>query len=189
MKKYPHRQYKLVEFDPIWKGKFLKVSDKVKSILGENLLEVNHIGSTSIEGMTGKPQVDILVVVKNLDLVEKHNNDFTKEGFTVHGKGYVADDDYYITEDSPDGVRLTSIHILQDGNPKIRERKIFRDYLENNKEDRDLYVSTKKKLYEQHSDDYRKYVAGKKDVIGEIMARALVWAKSSHDSTGKKMSR
>lgn len=173
---YHHRKFTLAAYDPKWKEKFTEVSEKLKSILGENFVEAIHIGSTSIEGMIGKPQVDIMVVVKNLDAVQKHDNDFEMNTFIVHGLGYAANDDYYITEDSADGSRLSSVHILQEGNPKIVERKIFRDYLESNMQDRELYIATKKKIYAQYKDDYPQYVAHKKEVIGEILARALLWS-------------
>ena len=177
--KYKHREYKLTKYDPKWKERFLEISRKIKSILGENVVEIDHIGSTSIKGMVGKSQIDVLVVVKDLAMVDDFNNDFTKNGFTVLGRGYVADDDYYVTEDSLRGVRLSSVHILQEGNQKINERKIFRDYLEINEADRELYIATKKKLYSQYSDNYPKYVAEKKDVIIEIAARAKEWAQLS----------
>lgn len=171
-----HRPYELQEYDSMWRQRFLDAADKLKPIFGDNLVEIDHIGSTSIVGMVAKPQVDVLVVVKNLDVVKNMHDAFIEVGFTPRGRGYVAEDDEYMTEDSPEGKRLTGIHTLQEGNPKIAEYKIFRDYLQSNKEDRDLYIATKRDLYSLHRDNYTEYDSGKKEVITAIKARAKDWA-------------
>lgn len=171
-----HRPYELQEYDPAWKQRFLDAAEKLKPIFGDNLVEIEHIGSTSIIGMVAKPQVDVLAVVKNLDTVKDRYDAFIKAGFIPKGRGYVAEDDEYMTEDSADGKRLVSAHTLQEGNPKIPEYKIFRDYLQNNEEDRNLYIATKRKLYSEHHDNYADYDSGKKEVIAGIKARAKDWA-------------
>lgn len=173
----PHRPFELKEYDPDWKRRFSVAAEKLKPILGDNLIEIEHIGSTSIEGMIAKPQVDILAVVKNLDAVKDCYGAFVKAGYVPRGRGYVNKNDEYFTEDSLDGKRLTSIHTLQEGNPKIQEYKDFRDYLRVNEEDRKLYVSIKRASYSSHHDDYAKYYNGKKNVIGSIQERASEWAK------------
>ena len=171
-----HRPFTLQEYDPLWKERFVAIARRVTPLLGDNLMEVEHIGSTSIEGMFAKPQIDVLVVVKNVDDVADVRNAFEKAGFSSRGRGYVSADDEYFTEDARDGSRLASIHILQEGNPNIRDYKIFRDYLIQNEGDRNLYIRAKESLYSSHSDNYAHYDRGKKDVIEAIRNRAREWA-------------
>jgi GrpB-like predicted nucleotidyltransferase (UPF0157 family) len=172
----PHRPFELQEYDPEWKKHFLDSAAKLKPLFGDNLMRIEHMGSTSIEGMMAKPQVDILVVVKNLDEVKGHYEQFTKAGFTPRGRGYVTADDEYFTEDAADGRRLTSVHTLQFGNPKIQDYLTFRDYLRGNSGDRNLYIETKRKLYSLHHDDYAAYDNGKKEVIAAITDHARGWS-------------
>jgi GrpB-like predicted nucleotidyltransferase (UPF0157 family) len=172
----PHRSYELQEYNPEWKERFVKTKEKLQPIFRDNLTEIDHIGSTSIEGMVAKPQVDILVVVKNLDKIKELYHDLEKVGFTIKGRGYVNPDDEYIHEDGPDGKRLVSVHIFQEGNPRINDYKIFRDYLKTNKEDRELYISTKRKLFDLYKDNYAEYDGQKRNVVNEIKTRAKEWA-------------
>lgn len=172
-----HRPFTLQEHNPEWKDRFLGVAERIRPILGSNLVDVEHVGSTSIMGMVAKPQIDVLVVVKDLSLVEQLRGSFEEADFTVHGRGYVTDDDFYVSEDSLGGMRMTSIHILQEGNPKIKEYIVFRDYLTENVEDKELYIKTKRDLYSQHSENYASYDSGKGDVIQDIKQRAKEWAK------------
>ncbi len=173
-----HRPYILEKYNPDWKQRFESVAEKLYPIFAENLVEIEHIGSTSIRGMLAKPQVDVLVVVKNLDAIKNLCNTFTQNGFTIYGRGYVAEDDYYISLDDSNGVRLVSVHVLEEGNPKIEEYKIFREYLNQNDEDRNLYIQTKRDLYSLHKENYADYDSGKKNVITAIKSRAKKWAEN-----------
>jgi GrpB-like predicted nucleotidyltransferase (UPF0157 family) len=174
-----HRSYELQEYNSEWKRRFLEAQKILEPIFGGNLVELDHVGSTSIEGMVAKSQVDILAVVKDLDLVKDGYRDFARVGFVSRGRGYVAADDEYLTKDSPEGRRLVSVHTLQKGNPKIAEYKMFRDYLKVNKKDRQFYIKTKRELYSKHHDNYAGYDSGKKEAIDAIKARAREWIRKN----------
>jgi GrpB-like predicted nucleotidyltransferase (UPF0157 family) len=177
----PHRPYTLKEYDPAWKETFNEVSNRVKDTLGGIALKVEHIGSTSIEGMVAKPQIDILVIVKDLELMKTKHQEMVDAGFTHHGRGYVNEDDDYFSLNTDEGKRIASIHILQEGNPKIDQYLLFRDYLRAHPEERDLYIGVKRDLYSKHSDNYADYDGGKKDIILEIRERATNWFNTLKD--------
>ena len=175
-----HRPFELVDYDPKWKEWFQMYSEMIRPILGDNLIEIHHMGSTAIEGMVAKPQIDILAVVKNLDSIPQLYKTFEEKGFICRGKEYVKNDgvgigDEYVTLDSPEGKRLTSIHIFQEGNPKIDEQLIFQRYLSSHPDDKVLYIKTKKELYKKYSNNYHEYDSGKGPVLKEIKTRARHW--------------
>lgn len=173
------RPYELQDYNPEWKKWFKERSDKIKPLFGDNLLSIEHIGSTSIEGMFAKPNIDILTVVKNLDEVKHHLPLFVAAGYTPQGRGYVSENDEYITEDTAEGKRITSIHTLEVGNPRIREYREFREYLKNNKKDRDLYIELKKELYSKYAKDYAEYDSRKTAANDHLMQRAHMWAEKN----------
>ena len=172
-----NRPYELQEYNPEWKQWFKERSEKIKPLFGDTLLSIEHIGSTSIEGMLAKPNIDILVVVKSLDDVTKGLQSFADAGYTPQGRDYVGGGDEYITEDTFDGKRITSIHVLETGNPKIAAYREFREYLKNNEEDKNLYIETKRTLYAEHKENYGGYDSGKTETIEAIKNRAHGWAK------------
>lgn len=173
----PHRPYKLEPYNPIWVQEFEKRAEILKSIFGSELLSVDHMGSTSIPDMFAKPQIDILVVVKNLEKVKDFYSAMEKAGFKPMGTEYVGIGDEYFTENSSDGTRLSGVHVFEKGHFEINETLNFRNYLRANKSDRDLYSSTKKSLYERNPENIGAYGSGKGDVIQEIKARATQWAR------------
>jgi GrpB-like predicted nucleotidyltransferase (UPF0157 family) len=172
-----HRPYELEAYNPEWKQWFETRCDKIAPLIGENLISIEHIGSTSIPGMLAKPNIDILVVVTNLDHVTERLQLFIDAGFTPQGREYVVGGEEYITEDTKDGKRITSIHVVELGNPKIVAYREFREYLTVHEEDRNLYIELKKKLYADHSENYRGYDLGKTETIEAIKKRAHAWAE------------
>ncbi len=171
-----HRAYTLETYNPKWAEGFEKRAEKLKTIFGDEAIDIQHVGSTSIPGIVAKPQIDILVVVKELSHVQSFSSALESAGFAYMGANYIPTEEYFV-EDTPDGKRLASIHILEQGNPKINSYINFRDYLRVNEEDRALYVATKTALYQQHGDSYANYDAGKKEVLEAIKSRANQWAQ------------
>jgi len=180
--KRKHRPFELQEYNPDWKNQFIKYSELIKPTIGENLISIEHMGSTSIEGMFTKPQIDILVVVKNLDKIKKIYDELTLRGFIPRGREYVGIDDEYVTLDSLSGKRLASIHIFQEGNPAISEDRLFRDYLSTHDSDKELYIQTEKNLYSKYKDNYEGYDIGKGEVLKLIKSRAKEWDKLRRNS-------
>jgi len=95
------RPYELQEYNPEWKQMFNDSKDKITPLFGDNLISIEHIGSTSMEGMFAKPSIDILVAVKDLDKVTENLQLFVEAGYNPRGRDYVGEkgDDEYITED------------------------------------------------------------------------------------------
>lgn len=61
----------VAEYNPLWAEMFEAEAMKIRSILGENCIEIHHIGSTSIVGFAEKPIIDIMLVVYSLEDVDK----------------------------------------------------------------------------------------------------------------------
>ena len=53
----------LVDYDPAWPQLFAREADRVRAALGDGVLALEHVGSTSIPGLAAKPRIDMLLVV------------------------------------------------------------------------------------------------------------------------------
>ena len=158
----PHRPFKLSPYDPSWPKLFEAKKKLILEVMGDTVLNVYHIGSTSIPNMIAKTQIDIMVEVKDLDDVRDKTvvDKMAKNGFTSRGD-YIKVGEEYFTEDNEEGKRITSVHTLPQGHPKIDSILAFRNHILNNKEDRELYINTKKELYAKYANNYHKYDSGK----------------------------
>ena len=61
----PRRMVEVVEYDPTWPERFARERSSLVRALPEALM-IEHIGSTSVTGLSAKPTIDILVVVRHM---------------------------------------------------------------------------------------------------------------------------
>jgi len=52
-------------YDPEWPRQFAEEDCRVREVLGDRALRVEHVGSTSVPGLAAKPILDMLLVVAN----------------------------------------------------------------------------------------------------------------------------
>src|SRR5215510_2958639 len=55
----------IAEYDPAWVQRFDREAARIRAILGDRVLQLEHVGSTSVPGLAAKPKIDILLVVAN----------------------------------------------------------------------------------------------------------------------------
>ncbi|WP_160680366.1 GrpB family protein [Clostridium sp. C8-1-8] len=61
---------KVVPYSFSWNGAYNNEENLLKYLLGEKAIDIQHIGSASIEGLDSKPIIDIALDVKSLDDVD-----------------------------------------------------------------------------------------------------------------------
>ena len=59
----------VVPYDPAWPQAFAIASREVAGAMGQTLMEIHHIGSTSIPQICAKPIIDMLAVVESYEAV------------------------------------------------------------------------------------------------------------------------
>ncbi len=55
----------LLLYDEMWEEEFLSVKERIHKIWNSNVLDVQHIGSTSIRGIYAKPILDVAIALKS----------------------------------------------------------------------------------------------------------------------------
>jgi GrpB-like predicted nucleotidyltransferase (UPF0157 family) len=171
------RPYRVEEYDTEWKALFQEQAAKIKAVLGDNVLAIDHVGSTSIPGMVAKPNIDIMVTVPDITKITAYREKMENIGFIAHGD-YSNISEEYFTEDLPSGERVTSVHVFQVGNPEIKRHLDFRNYLRANDVARESYIKLKRELYANHANHYRAYDNGKHALIERLNQEAHEWANT-----------
>lgn len=75
----------VTEYNTAWPALFETEAGKIQTILGENLVVVHHIGSTSVKGMKAKPTIDIMPVVHEIGTADPHKREFEAIGYEYLG--------------------------------------------------------------------------------------------------------
>jgi GrpB-like predicted nucleotidyltransferase (UPF0157 family) len=159
----------LREYDPTWPDKFLKERSILTDIIGEHVLSIEHIGSTSVEGMLAKPEIDILVGIARIDDAKPLISILAEAGYPYYRRfeEFVPERRYF--RKSKGIVPLVHIHMVESTSDFYNEHILFRDALRTDPELRKRYIALKKSLLEESGGDRLKY--NKVDFIREEIDR------------------
>ena len=64
-----------------WTTKFETESQKIRDVLGAEILDIQHIGSTSVPKLSAKPIIDIGVLVNFIDDIQSFVSKFSTLGY------------------------------------------------------------------------------------------------------------
>ena len=138
------RKIKVLPYDPKWKDFFDCEAATITNALGDNCVAIHHIGSTSIPGLSAKPKIDIIAVVKALDSIlealEKTEFKYTGEWNIPFKYGFSKREGMHV-----------NLHVFEEGHPSIELNLMFRDYLRTHDEARDAYAAIKDELLSKES--------------------------------------
>ncbi|MBB4293395.1 GrpB-like predicted nucleotidyltransferase (UPF0157 family) [Rhizobium leguminosarum] len=79
------RAVKVVDYDPSWPVLFAEIRAEISTLLGDLLLSIDHIGSTSVPGLAAKPKVDLDVVTISDEVLPTAIDAVRATDFVFHG--------------------------------------------------------------------------------------------------------
>jgi site-specific DNA recombinase len=165
---------RVVPYDPFWEVEYENESQKIKNILKDILVEVYHIGSTAVKGLAAKSIIDIMPVVTNISLVDKHNKEFVAIGYECMGEFGIEGRRYF--RKGGDN-RTHQIHIFEQSNHKDINRHIaVRDFLRTHPDIALEYGELKMERAYRFSEDIEGYCTGKPKI------RVAAYCRVSTDS-------
>ena len=157
---------KIVPYDASWPSRYRDEAARLRAVFDCALLEIHHIGSTAVPGLSAKPEIDILVVVSNT-----YSADSWAETLTTlrYRRGRDLSLGHLFYKRDIEGVRTHKIHVCLAGYPKIKEMLNFRDYLRMHDETRDDYQALKIELERRNTAGIGEYLAGKEPFIRAVL--------------------
>lgn len=70
----------IVDYDASWPSAFAEAAEQLREV-GEGRWQVEHIGSTSVPGLSAKPIIDLAVRVESFDELEDRRQDLVVRGW------------------------------------------------------------------------------------------------------------
>ncbi|WP_035892672.1 GNAT family N-acetyltransferase [Legionella oakridgensis] len=167
--KQKQRLIEVVPYDFNWPLQFEQEAKKIKKALGNNCIEIHHIGSTSVPDLAAKPIIDMIPVVLELDKVDSANAAMQALGYEAKGEYGIPFRRYF---QKGDNLRTHHAHIFELGNPEIERHLKFRNWMRAHPDDRKAYAHLKKELAHQYPYDITAYCLGKENFITAIDKKA-----------------
>jgi GrpB-like predicted nucleotidyltransferase (UPF0157 family) len=157
-----------------WEKSYSQEEEKLKEVFKDELVDIFHIGSTSIPTIGfAKPIIDILIVIRNIENVDLYNSEMLKLGYELKGENGI-DGRRYFTKGRDN--RTHHVHIFQVGSEFIKIHLDFKEFLIKNPLEAKKYGELKIKLAKQFPDEHHKYQEGKQQFVNNLVKRAKKWA-------------
>jgi len=162
----------VVEYDPRWPALYEEESQLILRTVGSLVLSLEHIGSTAVPGLGGKPIIDIMGGVRLLAEAEQCVAPLAGIGYE-----YVPEYNELIPErryfhKGPAEARLFHLHMVEHSSDFWEKHLLFRDWLRSHPEDAQRYYQLKKDLAARFGRDREGYTEAKTPFIESIVARA-----------------
>ena len=157
------------KWNPKWKDEFERIADSLGEDVIYNSIKIEHVGSTSVEGLSAKPIIDLDIVIENdkFEIIKRllkdkgyeHEGDLGIEGreaFSYSGKEELMTHHLYVC---PQDSKELFKHIT------------FRNFLKNNPALASEYSKVKEQAAVLYPDDIDKYMEFKSEIIEKIYKR------------------
>lgn len=167
----------VVPHDPRWRDAFEAEARDIAAALGENVVAIHHVGSTSIPGIHAKPVVDLLLEVKDVAELDARSPAMEALGYEVMGE-YGIPGRRYFRKDDQEGTRTHHVHAFEAGSAEAVRHLAFRDYMIAHPADARRYSELKRRLAAEHPRNIDGYMDGKDGFIREMDRRAAEWRAS-----------
>ena len=160
---------RLEDYNPEWKNSFELEKIVLSNIFKDIALSIEHVGSTSIEGLSAKPLIFMLVIIKTFSDFETVRYYFEKEPYSIK---LDSPEDEILIRKGDETNRTHFIHVVELGSDRQINTLLFRDYLRENKDAVLEYENLKKELAIKYADDRKMYTVSKNDFIQGILKKA-----------------
>ena len=163
----------LVDYNPAWSTLFQREAQRIRDALGDRIIQLEHVGSTSVPELAAKPQLDILLVVRDSADEPTYLPSLEQHGYLLR----IREPNWFQHRMLKGPDTNINLHVFSTGCVEIDRMLTFRDWLRTNAEDRELYDQTKRELASRTWRHVQNYADAKTEIVRDILARAL--AKSA----------
>lgn len=174
-------QVQVVPYRPMWAQMFADERARIMAALGDVIREIEHVGSTAVEGLAAKPVIDMMPGVGSLAAFE------AADGITrMAALGYIYRADftpivpqrrYFVLRtgnpEHPEGNGY-QLHLVAHGGDWWERHIAFREYLRAHPHERDAYGAFKQRIAPSFTSTVD-YSEAKDDFMQPMEARALAW--------------
>jgi GrpB-like predicted nucleotidyltransferase (UPF0157 family) len=162
----PSERIELVDHDPSWAVLFEQERDRVAGVFDGAVVGIEHVGSTSVPGLSAKPVVDVLIGLRQLDVSEAQIATMESLGYEYLGE-YGLPGRLFFRKHP----RTHHVHVVEHGGEHWERQLTFRNALRSDPDERRRYDAFKRRLAaEGHPRDV--YTELKTPFIRDVEKRA-----------------
>ncbi|MEU3015956.1 GrpB family protein [Nocardiopsis sp. NPDC007018] len=162
---------RLSDPDPKWPYLFRQEESRIRGALGDRVLTLEHVGSTSVPGLAAKPCVDLVMTVADSADESAYLPDLERVGYAL----VIAEPDWFEHRVLKGPNVNLNLHVFGAGCEEVDRMRLFRDYLAADAGARERYTAVKRELSERTWKRIQDYADAKSDIVTELLAEAEAW--------------
>ena len=157
----------VLPYDVKWKADFEKIKAEIENAIGQLIVSVEHVGSTSVIGLSAKPCIDIDVVIKDYSVFDAVVSSLAEIGYIHEGDLGIKDRHAFRYTDKPH-LQTHHLYVCPQNSAELYRHITFRDFLRSNPDAAEKYSRVKETAAQLFPDNIDKYIEYKSPCIEEI---------------------
>ena len=157
----------VLPYDRAWKTAFEAIKSELERAVGDLVLGIEHVGSTSVEGLSAKPCIDIDVVIEDYGIFEEVVRRLAEIGYIHEGDLGIPDREAFCYSDKPH-LMPHHLYVCPRYSRELHRHITFRDFLRRHPEAVKQYGAVKEEGARLFPDDIEEYIAHKTPCIEEL---------------------
>jgi len=157
----------VLPYNAEWKSDFEKIKGEIETAIGDLIIGIEHVGSTSVEGLSAKPCIDIDVVIKDYSVFDIIVAQLAAIGYIHEGNLGIEDREAFRYSDKPH-LQTHHLYVCPRYSKELYRHITFRDFLRNNPRAVKKYGAIKEEAALLFPNDIYKYMEYKSHCIDEL---------------------
>ncbi len=159
---------KIIPYQSEWSEEFKSEVKILQNVFDDKAINFEHIGSTSVPGLSAKPIIDIAVMIKSHEEADSFTETLALVGCKFNSS---STERHFYTKGRPIEYHLSITYADRGG--FLSRQILFRDYLRSHPESRDEYSKLKVELLKNDPTGVGSYLEGKSEFVQKILAFAV----------------
>lgn len=157
----------VLPYDEAWATAFEMIRAELEGALGDLIISIEHVGSTSVKGMSAKPCIDIDVVIRDYSVFDDVVQRLNAIGYIHEGDLGIKGREAFKYSDKPH-LTVHHLYVCPQDSKELRRHITFREFLRGNPEAVKRYSQVKETAAKLFPNDINKYIEYKSPCIEEL---------------------
>ena len=157
----------VLPYDVAWESAFEAIRAEIQTALGDLMLGIEHVGSTSVKGMSAKPCIDIDVVIRDYSVFDAVVQKLDAIGYIHEGDLGIKDREAFKYANKPH-LMTHHLYVCPRDSEELHRHIAFRDFLRKNPEAVKKYSRVKETAAQLFPDSIDQYIEYKSPCIEEL---------------------
>ena len=157
----------VLPYDRTWEFAFEEIKREIEVEISNLIIGIEHIGSTSVEGLSAKPVIDIDIIIKDYSVFDALVKKLETIGYIHEGNLGIKDREAF-KYSGKSHLQQHHLYVCPQQSEELHRHIAFRDFLKSNPEAVKKYGAIKEKAAQLFPDDIEKYIEYKSSCVEEL---------------------